>query len=657
MTHEELNAMLTRAEDAQNTGNYDEAEKLAQQVLDNVLIENVADRDGNLLHARASRILGVIAWRCGKYPLALEFLTTALNISEDNEDREGIAKALGSIGLVHLDLSDYTLALDYYRKALALDEELENKMHKALILGNIGVVHKMLSEYSLALDYFGKSLALLEELGSKEGLATVLGNIGNVHRNLSDYPNALDYLGKALALDEELDNKLGIARHLGNIGGVYRNLMNYQLALDYYGKALVHEKEFGNKPGLAILLGNIGGVYGNLSDYTLALDYFSKALVLYKELGNKAGVATNLGNIGLVHWNLSNYPLALDYFGKAFDLSVLLGNREGMARHLGNIGLTYSTMEFDGYDADKSEEFLLKAVEINSEIGAKHTMCVFHKNLSDLYATTDRWKESREHFEKYHTLYLEVQSEEATKQAQLMEHRRKIEESERDRQIKLARFQEQEKILHNILPAQIAERMVAGEKMIADSHDHVSVFFSDIVGFTKLSQQVTAEELVGMLNGIFSQFDQIARKHGLEKIKTIGDSYMAVAGAPIPQDNHAERAVLFSLEVSEFMENYRTDSGDKVELRIGIHTGSVVAGVIGENKFSYDMWGDAVNTASRMESHGEPSKIHVSEEFMRALSLSSILTLQPFQFVERGEIEIKGKGMMKTYYLEKRSIQ
>ncbi|MBK9249562.1 MAG: hypothetical protein IPM69_15950 [Ignavibacteria bacterium] len=287
---------------------------------------------------------------------------------------------------------------------------------------------------------------------------------------------------------------------------------------------------------------------------------------------------------------------------------------------------------------------------MNEEVGAIHHIYGSHKLLSELYKQTERWKESREHFEKYHTLYLEVQSEEATKQAQLMEHRRKIEESERDRQIKLARFQEQEKILHNILPAQIAERMVAGEKMIADSHDHVSVFFSDIVGFTKLSQQVTAEELVGMLNGIFSQFDQIARKHGLEKIKTIGDSYMAVAGAPIPQENHAERAVLFALEVAEFMENYRTDSGDKVDLRIGLHTGSVVAGVIGENKFSYDMWGDAVNVASRMESHGEAGKIHVSEEFKHAVETLHATSLQ---FIRRGEMAIKGKGMMKTYFLEK----
>ncbi|MBK9249527.1 MAG: hypothetical protein IPM69_15775 [Ignavibacteria bacterium] len=317
-----------------------------------------------------------------------------------------------------------------------------------------------------------------------------------------------------------------------------------------------------------------------------------------------------------------------------------------------SIGATYAKPEFEGYDTEKAAEFLLKSVKISSEIGHKRHLYEVHKNLSELYATSGCWKKSREHFEKFHTIYLEVQSEEATKQAQLMEHRRKIEESERDRQVKLARFQEQEKILHNILPSKIADRMLDGEKTIADSHENVSVFFSDIVGFTTLSQRESAHELVGMLNAIFTQFDHIAREHGLEKIKTIGDSYMTVCGAPIPVANHAERTALFALDVAEFMKNYQTDSGDRVSIRIGLHTGSVVAGIIGENKFAYDMWSDAVNTASRMESHGEPGKIHVSEEFMHAVGAENFL---PLRFIPRDEMEIKGKGMMKTYFLENRS--
>ena len=297
----------------------------------------------------------------------------------------------------------------------------------------------------------------------------------------------------------------------------------------------------------------------------------------------------------------------------------------------------------------------LRAIALCEETGVKQNLYEAMKLLADLYKSQKRWEECQMYYERYHTTYLEVQNLEANRQAAILEQIRKTEEAERDRQLKLARFQEQEKILHNMLPSQIADRIVSGEKMIADSHENVTVFFSDIVGFTKLSEHNKAQDLVAMLNGIFTQFDQIARKHGLEKIKTIGDAYMAVCGAPIPYNNHAERALLFAIEVSDMMKKYTTALGEKIELRIGLHSGGVVAGVIGENKFAYDMWGDTVNTASRMESHCEPNKIHVSEEFVAAVKgqkTESTANID-LEFISRGEIDVKGKGMMKTYFLEK----
>ncbi|MBK9249558.1 MAG: adenylate/guanylate cyclase domain-containing protein [Ignavibacteria bacterium] len=181
----------------------------------------------------------------------------------------------------------------------------------------------------------------------------------------------------------------------------------------------------------------------------------------------------------------------------------------------------------------------------------------------------------------------------------------------------------------------------------------MSVLFADIVNFTKLSQRITPEELVEGLDRIFSTLDALAEKYGLEKIKTIGDAYMVVSGAPIPRSDHAEAMAYFALEMMEAMKEFRSIStGEEIQLRIGIHSGEVVAGVIGKKKFAYDLWGDAVNTASRMESHGEAGKIHVSEEFMRALSLSSPTSPMSLHFQERGDMDIKGKGMMKTYFLE-----
>ncbi|MBK9249571.1 MAG: tetratricopeptide repeat protein [Ignavibacteria bacterium] len=672
MTNAQLEAQTKLAGDETNKGNYDAAQILAQQVIDildnrtddSTSTENDANTKGTIntndlideqqdtttIRANAMLALALNNYNQGDFLLALEQAHQGLVQAQAGEITKSIPQAWNIIGKVHISLGDYDKALEFFNNSLVINEEIGSKNGIAKNLTNIGGVYGRISDYPQALTYFQKALAIYEEIGRKDGIANNLINIGSVYQYLSDYPQALTYYQKAISINEEIGSKEGIARDLGNIGIVYQNLSDYPQALTYFQKALAINEEIGSKEGIASNLTNIGNAYHDLSDNPQALTYYQKALAIYEEIGSKDGIATNLGNIGIVYHNLSDYPQALTYYQKALAINEKIGRKNGIVLNLGNMGGLYANKEFYGYDTDKAEEFFLSAIALSEDIGQKQNLYGVHKSLADLYETQERWKEHSIQFKKYHTIKEEVQSEEATKQAQQMEYRRKAEESERDRQVKLARFQEQEKILHNILPSQIADRMIEGEKTIADSHEHVSVFFSDIVGFTKLSQQVSAQELVGMLNGIFSQFDQLARKHGLEKIKTIGDAYMAVCGAPIPVANHAERTALFALEVAVLMDNYTTDSGDKVSIRIGLHTGSVVAGIIGENKFAYDMWGDAVNTASRMESHGEAGKIHVSQEFMHALSPSSPSSLH---FAERGEMEIKGKGKMKTYFLEK----
>lgn len=201
-----------------------------------------------------------------------------------------------------------------------------------------------------------------------------------------------------------------------------------------------------------------------------------------------------------------------------------------------------------------------------------------------------------------------------------------------------------ERLLLNVLPAPIADRLLHGESLIVDRFDSVSVLFADIVGFTKLSQTTSPEVLVTMLNELFSMFDRLAEKHGLEKIKTIGDAYMVVAGIPQPIADHAVAIAHMGLDMQAGLAEYCDRTGTQLSIRIGIHTGSVVAGVIGKKKFIYDLWGDTVNTASRMESHGVPGKVHVTEATQAALA-------EQFEFEDRGEIEVKGKGAMRTYLL------
>jgi class 3 adenylate cyclase len=204
-----------------------------------------------------------------------------------------------------------------------------------------------------------------------------------------------------------------------------------------------------------------------------------------------------------------------------------------------------------------------------------------------------------------------------------------------------------ERLLANMLPEPIAERLKRKPQAIADGFEAVSVLFADIVGFTRLSATMQPHALVELLNRVFSRFDELARVHGLEKIKTIGDSYMAVAGLPSPQEDHARAAAEMALAMRE--EIGRVSDG-KLVLRIGLHAGPVVAGVIGVWKYSYDLWGDTVNTASRMESHGAPGAIHASAEF-RAFAGDG------FVWEERGAIDIKGKEPMLTFWLAGRRIQ
>jgi adenylate cyclase len=205
-----------------------------------------------------------------------------------------------------------------------------------------------------------------------------------------------------------------------------------------------------------------------------------------------------------------------------------------------------------------------------------------------------------------------------------------------------------EALLLNVLPFAIAQRLKADPGVIADSFAQATVLFADIVDFTALSEHTPPEELVALLNEVFTIFDGIADRRGVEKIKTIGDAYMAVAGVPTPAEDHAERAAHAALDMLEALDELNGRNGCALRLRIGLHSGPVMAGVIGKRKFIYDLWGDTVNTANRMESHGIAARAQVSEATRDLLG-------NGFIFEERGPIEIKGKGAMRTWFLTGRS--
>jgi adenylate cyclase len=201
-----------------------------------------------------------------------------------------------------------------------------------------------------------------------------------------------------------------------------------------------------------------------------------------------------------------------------------------------------------------------------------------------------------------------------------------------------------EALLLNVLPPSIATRLKTNPDVIADAFPDVTVLFADIVNFTPLARKMRPEELVRLLDKLFSDFDGLAERYALEKIKTIGDAYMVAGGLPVERPDHARAVAEMALEMNDVVRKNGPSAGEGFALRIGIDTGPVVAGVIGRKKFIYDLWGDTVNTASRMESHGQPGRIHVTARTQGRLQ-------SEYEFESRGEIEIKGKGRMTTYFL------
>ena len=213
-----------------------------------------------------------------------------------------------------------------------------------------------------------------------------------------------------------------------------------------------------------------------------------------------------------------------------------------------------------------------------------------------------------------------------------------------EQELLAAEREKSEKLLLNILPASVAKRLKEGESVIANEHNESAILFADIVGFTKTSEHITPSVLVERLNKIFSHFDNLVEEYGLEKIKTIGDSYLVASGLTALKHDHIRNMADLALCMAADVQKFSLDGQTKCEVRIGIHVGPVIAGVIGSKKFSYDIWGDAVNTASRMESSGEAGKIQISQQFYEHIK-------NDYECRYRGQTEIKSKGLMNLYFL------
>jgi len=631
---------------------------IASKVI-NVALEYCNQFRLTLQSIKANIGLGNVFKRQNEFHIALEYYKKALFDSEKIADKSSNATSLLNLAMTYRMISEYSLALENAKKVLVLFQELNNKLEIAKTFQIIGTINWEINDYQSSIEYFTKALFLYEELENKRGVAITLANIGGVYFAIGSYEKVLEYQVRALMLLEQMNDKEGIAGSKMNIGLVYLNLGDYEKALEYLFQALTINKEIGNEIGVVHTTENLGNVYFKLEKIEKASEYFTIALELFKENGNKSGIASTLGNLGNVYFKKSNFDKAFNMFQESLSLYVEIGKKDGIARNASNLGSIYSSKESQYYNTQQAESKLQQAIQLAEEIGAKELLKSSFEILYKLRINEKRFEEAVEFQSKVIKLEKEIYSIEIKKQAERFDLERKTAEREKQIAIERARFVERENVLKNILPDSITDRLVKGENLIADYFESVSVLFLDLVGFTPLSSIAPPKHLVYLLDTIFTKADEIIEDFGLEKIKTIGDGYLAVANVSTPLKNHQTVIAEAALKLNQIMDNFIVEIpielGDSswkkkiknIEIRIGIHTGEVVAGIIGKNKYTYDLWGDAVNVASRMESNSEAGRIHISEEFAK-----SIENHTEFKLIPRGEIFIKGKGTMNTFWLE-----
>jgi adenylate cyclase len=585
-------------------------------------------------------------------------------------------------------------AIRYANQARDLSVLLNFKKGLAYSYKSLGMAYYFQGNYVETLLYWQQSLKTFESIGDKLGIANMLNNLGAVNFNEGDDEKAIDYYVKSLRASEEIGDKLRIATALVNIGAVYFNKKGtHKQALEYYKKALPLSEELGNHDAIGTSAVNMGEIYLESGDYNSALFYFEKALDAYKKSEN-GNVPYALNNIGKVYAKRKEFTRAISYQKGAFDIARKKNAKLEMSQSLLGLANTYKQQG----DTKSSISSYSQAQEIAKEIGANYELKEAYEGLSDTYQKLSDYKNAY----KFHTLFssikdtlynsemdkriqsmtlsfdLEKKQSEVnilTKDKALQEldirrqktirnatgitgililimaiglfnrykyirRTKKIIENEKDRS---------DKLLLNILPFETAEELKEKGSATPKHYDMVTVLFTDFKGFTTIAEKLTPERLVEELNNCFLEFDKIIDKHNIEKIKTIGDAYMCAGGVPVANTTNPSDVVKAGIEIMEYMEKLKAEreaSGELYwELRIGIHTGKVIAGVVGKNKFAYDIWGDAVNTASRMESSGIPGKVNISGDTYE-------LVKTHFKCTHRGKIQAKNKGEIDMYLVE-----
>ncbi|MGB5226728.1 MAG: adenylate/guanylate cyclase domain-containing protein [Eudoraea sp.] len=508
-----------------------------------------------------------------------------------------------------------------------------------------GNAHQYLGNNVLALESYFLSLKYAHRIGDEASIGGLMISIAGSYTAMGNSQNAQNYYNKGIQILRKVNDSIKIGTALLNAGDDYFNSGKLDSALIYAKESEIIFKKINYPIGQAYSLGNLGMIYAEQEKDELAEVNINKAIAILEELEDYYPITVYLTYMSDIYIRKNDFPKAFNYAQRSLDLATQYGLKE----QISEANLKLSELYEEAGNLPTSYKYYKDHIVYRDSVKNIETVQQMANQRTDYEVSQKQIEidlaEQREKNQRNMTigtaialLLIGIMAIGLYRRNNFIRKTKQIIEEEKERS---------DKLLLNILPEETALELKEKGKVKAKKHEAVSVLFSDFKGFTRYSEKLSPEALVETIDFYFSKFDAIIEKHGLEKIKTIGDAYMCAGGLHDNEKDHASRMVLAALEITAFVEETKNDvaaSELTFDIRIGINTGPVVAGVVGTNKFAYDIWGDTVNVAARMESMSEPGRINISENTYALIKDDADCTY-------RGEIEAKNRGKLKMYFV------
>lgn len=549
----------------------------------------------------------------GEYVEVLEYWKASLRAFESIHHPKGISNLLSNIGAVYNSTGDYTKSLDYFLKALRIAEEYKDDFRRATVLQNLGALYSNNGEYDLSETYYEQGLTLCQQMDYKECVSLASLNLGEVYENKELLEEASIWVNKSIKI-AKAENLPFYPETLIKSGNLKLKQRKFKEALELAKNAYEIGKENNSKSNLQMSLNVLGKIYNQTNQAHLAIPALYESIEYGEQIGRNANLKTAYEELIIALRKKGDYSRALVAQDSLLKVNQAIFDIE-KDKKLSNLQLEFNLEKRETEIALLNADNAIKNQEIEQAKVQRNFFSAIALFLIALLSGV---------FYMY----------------QYARKKNKIISEEKNKS---------DHLLKNILPPETAEELKRNGVVQPKRYDYTTVLFTDFVAFTKKAELNSPEVLVNSIDYYFKKFDEIIARNHLEKIKTMGDAYMCAGGLHTSDEHHAtitQDTVNAASEILQFMKESAINLPEGIvpfQIRIGIDSGPVVAGVVGQSKFQYDIWGDTVNVAARMEANSEPDKINVSENIYQQLK-------EKLTFLYRGTIDVKNKGMMKMYF-------